>query len=249
MASLTTGKRDLVLRSPLLNAAGFLGCDGAAREALDFTRPGAYITPLLSLHRRTAAQGVRLLTFSGGFFLHTGMPNPRLRVAVAQDRRRWAELPCLVIVHLLLSTVAEAVEMVQWIESVEKASALELGLGEVDAAQAFALVRACAGELPLIAHLPLGTATSVFAAAAEAGAHAVSIGAPHGALPAKDGTPVRGRLYGPAVFPTALQAVSALKGQLNVPILTSGGVYHRQKTAAPLGPPAYQQINRVGSCG
>jgi dihydroorotate dehydrogenase (NAD+) catalytic subunit len=232
--TLTAGKRDLVLRTPLANAAGFLGCDAAARESLDFASLGGYITPPLSLQPRSAAHGPRLLTFPGGFLLHTGHPNAGLRAAIRQDRRRWGELPCPVVMHLLLRTPKEAAEMARWVESVEEISALELGLGEVDAAQAAAMVAACAGELPLIAQLPLGTPPSVFAAAVEAGAHAVSIGAPRGALPGRDGASVRGRLYGPAVFPLALQAVAVLKELLRVPILASGGVYRGEQVAALL---------------
>ncbi|MCX6071895.1 MAG: hypothetical protein NTU91_13740 [Chloroflexi bacterium] len=232
--TLTAGKRDLVMRTPLTNAAGFLGCDGAARESLDFTALGAYITPPLSLQPRSPSHGPRVLTFPGGFLLHTGHPNRGLRAAIRQDRRHWADMPCPVIAHLLLRTSGEASEMVRWIESVEEVSALELGLGEVDAAQAAALVTACAGELPLIAHLPLGTVTAVFEAAAGAGAHAVSIGAPRGALPGRDDAPVRGRLFGPAIFPLALQAVAALKERLQVPILASGGVYRGEQATALL---------------
>jgi len=232
--TLTAGKRDLVMRTPLANVAGFLGCDAAAREALDFAGLGAYITPPLSLQPRSPSHGPHVLAFPGGFLLHTGHPSPGLRAAIRQGRRHWADMPCPVIAHLLLRTSGEASEMVRWIESVEEVSALELGLGEVDAAQAAALVTACAGELPLIAHLPMGTATSVFEAAAGAGAHAVSIGAPRGALPGRDGAPVRGRLYGPAIFPLALQAVAALKERLPLPILASGGVYRDEQATALL---------------
>ena len=232
--TLTAGKRDLVMHTPLANAAGFLGSDAAARESVDFRNLGAYITSPLSLQPRSPSHGPRVLTFPGGFLLHTGHPNRGLRAAIRQDQRHWADMPCPVIAHLLLRTSDEASVMARWIESVEEVSALELGLGEVDAAQAAALVTACAGELPLIAHLPLGTATSVFEAAAEAGAHAVSIGAPRGALPGRDGAPVRGRLFGPAILPLALQAVAALKELLHVPILASGGVYRGGQAIALL---------------
>jgi dihydroorotate dehydrogenase (NAD+) catalytic subunit len=232
--TLIAGKRDLVMRTPFANAAGFLGCDAVARESFDFARLGAYITPSLSLEPRSAAHGPRLLTFPGGYLLHTGHPNAGLRAAIRRDRRHWAELPCPVIVHLLLRSPDEASEMARWVESVEEISALELGLGEVDTAQAAALVAACAGELPLVAHLPLGTPPAVFAAAVEAGAHAVSIGAPRGALPGPDGAAIRGRLYGPAVFPHALQAVIALREQLRAPILASGGVYRAEHAMALL---------------
>ena len=232
--TLTAGKRDLVMRAPLANAAGFLGCDAAARASFDFARLGAYITPPLSLLPRTAAHGTRVRTFPGGFLLHTGLPNRGLRAAIRQDRRHWAGMPCPVIVHLILRSAEEASEMARWLEPVEEVCALELGLGEADAVQAASLVAACVGELPLIAHLPLGAPASVFAAAIEGGAQAVSIGAPRGALPGRDGAPMRGRIYGPAVFPFAVQAVAGLKEHLAVPILASGGVYRGEQVAALL---------------
>lgn len=232
--TLSAGKRDLVIHTPFTNAAGFLGCDAAGRESIDFASLGGYITPPLSLQPRYPAHGPRLLPFSGGFLLHTGHPNAGLRAAMRRDRRHWAVLPCPVIVHLLVHGPEDAREAVRWVESIDDVAGLELGLGDVDAHQAAALVTASAGEVPLIAHLPLGTAPSVFIAAAEAGAQAVSIGAPRGALPGPDGATVHGRLYGPAVFPLALQAVAELKEHLRVPIFAGGGVYRREQAAALL---------------
>ncbi len=232
--TLSAGKRDLVIRTPFTNAAGFLGCDGAARQATDFAGLGAYITPPLSLQPRAVANGPRLLPYPGGFLLHTGHPNPGLRAAVRRERHHWAVLPCPVIVHLLVQGTEDAREATRWLESVDEVAGLEIGLGEVDAPQAAAVVAACAGELPLIAHLPLGTAVSVFVAAAEAGVQAVSIGAPRGALPGPHGAPVHGRLYGPAVFPLALHTVAQLKEQLHVPIFAGGGVYRREQAEALL---------------
>ncbi len=232
--TLSAGKRDLVIRTPFTNAAGFLGCDGAARQATDFAGLGAYITPPLSLQPRYPANGPRLLPYPGGFLLHTGHPNPGLRAAVRRERHHWAVLPCPVIVHLLVQGTEDAREATRWLESVDEVAGLEIGLGEVNAPQAAAVVAAGAGELPLIAHLPLGMAVSVFVAAAEAGAQAVSIGAPRGALPGPNGAPVHGRLYGPAVFPLALQTVAQLKKLLHVPIFAGGGVYRREQAEALL---------------
>jgi dihydroorotate dehydrogenase (NAD+) catalytic subunit len=232
--TLSAGKRDLVIRTPFTNAAGFLGCNGAARESIEFAALGAYITPPLSLQPRSPAGGPRLLPFPGGFLLHTGHPNPGLSAAIRHNRRHWAGLPCPVIVHLLAHGPEDARQAVRWIESVDVVAGLEIGLGEVDAHQAALVVAASTGEMPLIAHLPLGTAASVFVAAAEAGAQAVSIGAPRGALPGPDGTLVRGRLIGPAVFPIALRAVAQLAEQLRVPILAGGGVYRREQAVALL---------------
>ena len=235
---ITSGKRDLVLDRPWVNAPGFLGFAGEARECVAIERLGAFVTPPLSLPARTPARPPRLLTAEGSFLLHSGHPNPGLLAVLRQHQRAWSDLPVPVIAHLLLQSPDEAAEMAAHVEGVEAIAALELGLGEVGASRAAALVQACVGEVPLIAHLPLGTPVEVFAAAAEAGAQAVSIGAPRGALPAPDGTPVRGRLYGPAIFPLALQAVLQLAESLRVPILAGGGVY---------GPAQAQALRQAGA--
>jgi dihydroorotate dehydrogenase (NAD+) catalytic subunit len=231
---LSTGKRDLVLPSRWVNAAGFLGVAGEARELVDLPQLGAFITSPLSLQPRNPAHGPRLLAFPGGFLLHTGHPNPGLRAAVRRHGTAWSDLPLPVIVHLLLRTTDEAAELVTMLESIEACAGLELGLGEVDADQAADLVAACAGEIPVIAQLPLGAPAAVFAAVAEAGAQAVSVGAPRGALPGQAGSPVRGRLYGPAVFPFALQAVAELRETVRLPIFAGGGVYGRRHAQALL---------------
>ena len=135
---------------------------------------------------------------------------------------------------MLVQGPEDAREAARWLKSVDEVGGLEIGLGEVDERQASALVTASIGEVPLIAHLSLGTAVSVFVAAVEAGAQAVSIGAPRGALPGPDGAPVCGRLYGPAVFPLVLQTVVQLKEQLKVPIIAGGGMYRRAQADALL---------------
>jgi dihydroorotate dehydrogenase (NAD+) catalytic subunit len=229
---LSSGKRDLVLLRPWVNTPGFLGFAGEARDGASVERLGAFVTPPLSLLPRTLARPPRLRAAQGSFLLHTGHPNPGLPAVLRQHQRAWSDLRVPVIAHLLLQTPDEAAAMAALTEGVESIAALELGLGEVSASQAAAMVQACVGELPLIAHLPLGAPLDVFAAAAEAGVQAVSIGAPRGALPAPDGAPVHGRLYGPAIFPLALQGVVQLASALRVPILAGGGVYAPEQAQA-----------------
>ena len=58
----------------------------------------------------------------------------------------------------------------------------------------------------------------------DAGAVALSLGPPRGATVGKDGHLLRGRLYGTAVFPQALQMVEAL-AQEGYPVIGAGGIY------------------------
>lgn len=231
--ALTTGKRDLVIDPPWMNAAGVLGFTDESRDLVSLERLGAFVTDPLSLRPRTPAQGRRVLPFPGGFLLHTGHPNPGLSEALRRYRRRWAALPVPVIVHLLATTASETEEMVRRLEGVEGVTGVELGVEAEQPREVQALVRsAAAGELPVLARLPQERPPEVWLAAAEAGAAALVLGPPRGALPTPEGAAVEGRLYGPAVFPQALQAVRRLAPMLPCPLFASGGIYGPEEVNA-----------------
>jgi dihydroorotate dehydrogenase len=61
----------------------------------------------------------------------------------------------------------------------------------------------------------------------EAGAAAISLGAPRGSLPVNE-TFMHGRVYGPAVFPLGLQMTAELYA-MGIPVIGAGGVYERQQ--------------------
>ena len=107
---------------------------------------------------------------------------------------------------------------------------IEVGLPpEIDPDSAFDFAQAAIGELPAILRLPLEQADELAQVVIEAGASAVSLGAPRGKL---DG--MSGRMYGPAMFPLALRAVEKLTS-LGIPIIGAGGVYHPKDVASMLG--------------
>jgi dihydroorotate dehydrogenase len=109
---------------------------------------------------------------------------------------------------------------------------VELGIpSEADAGTASAFTRAALGELPVIARLPLERAVELAVAVHAAGAAAVSLSPPRGALPLPGGGLLRGRLYGPALFPHALETVRILTAQ-GLPVVGAGGVYRLEDAAA-----------------
>jgi dihydroorotate dehydrogenase (NAD+) catalytic subunit len=124
--------------------------------------------------------------------------------------------------------------MVRALESVEGVRALEIGLPpEADKEFTARLIQAGAEELPVVARLPLERSLELAQVAIGAGAVAVSLGPPRGALPGPDGRLLHGRLYGPALFPLALAVVQALaKGR--IPIIGACGVYHLADVEAML---------------
>jgi dihydroorotate dehydrogenase (NAD+) catalytic subunit len=139
-----------------------------------------------------------------------------------------------VIVHVLAQRGDEVHQIMQHIERFEFIAGIEIGIPpEADLDIVAQLVGAAQGERPVIARLSLEQAVSLAPLALQSGAAADSLGASRGALPGPSGKPVRGRLYGPALFPQALEAVRQLV-RLGVPVFAAGGVYQRWQVDAML---------------
>ncbi|RME07515.1 MAG: hypothetical protein D6803_03800 [Anaerolineae bacterium] len=186
---------------------------------------GAFVTPPLSRAPRSPAGGTRLLEFPGGVLLHTGLPNPGLKVAVRRYGPGWARAALPVIVHLIGESAAVLEMMVAAVETLEGVSAVEVGIPpDADAGLTTSLTRAARGELPLIVRLPLNRAVDLAPAAIESGADMISLGPPRGRLVDGRGNPVSGRLYGPAIFPQALWVVETL-AETGIPVIGGGGVF------------------------
>jgi dihydroorotate dehydrogenase (NAD+) catalytic subunit len=227
-------KSSLAFSLPLMNAAGTLGFAPEPRLHGELGQLGAFLTNPVSLQPRTPAHGVRGLPFPGGFLLHTGYPNPGLEAVLRRCVPRWERSPLPVIVHLLGQGVDDLASMALRLETVPGVMGIEIGFPkDVPRNLVKAFIEAACGELPLIARLPVDQAAELAPVALAAGAEAVSLGAPRGALPLPGGRLVEGRLYGPALFPQALAAVRSL-AQTGVPVIGAGGVYSQAQIQAML---------------
>lgn len=233
--TLSSGKHDLTIDPPWMNAAGFLGFSDEGRRLVDPARLGALVTPPVGARPRSPAQGRRLFEFPGGFLLHTGLPGPGLTAVVRRHRLRWAALPYAVIVHLLGTNPKEIYRMADLLGGVDEVGGIELGLGETEPGEAAALVTAAhASTRPILAHLPLDRPGDVARAAAGAGASALVIGPPRGAHRTPEGAMLHGRLYGPAILPLALRALERFLELGVCPVVAGGGVYTRRALEAML---------------
>ena len=222
-------KNDLFLAQPLMNAAGTLGFAPDPKLPVDLSQFGAFVTNPISYGSRTPAKGKRFATYAGGFLLHSGLPNPGLKTVIKKFAKRWARAAPPVIVHLLALEPASLARMIERLEGIEGIMAIEVGLPpNVDPDTTFDFTQAAIGELPAILRLPLEQADELGQTVIEAGASAVSLGAPRGKL-----ADLGGRMYGPGVFPLALQAVEKLAGS-GIPVIGAGGVYHHKDVEAML---------------
>lgn len=231
---LSGGKRELILDPPWTNASGSLGFSAETMSWIEPSALGGFITNPISLSRRTPAGGSRFLPTPGGFVLHTGLPNPGLRGVIRRHQRRWRLTGCPVILHLISGAPRELAQMGETVESIEDIDGVEVGVQAEDAMAAADLVRAAASHgLPVIARLPFEAATALAGAALDAGAAAISFAPPRAAIPGPGGTFVRGRLYGPAVLPMALELVKRIRqAGIEAPILAAGGIYRRKDLEA-----------------
>ena len=226
-------KRDLNFRKPLMNAAGMLGFAPDFHAIVPWDEFGAFVTNPLSLRPRVAASQPALIEYPGGFLLHTGLPNPGLNATLKKYARRWNDSPLPIIVHLMADRPEETKQMVQMLESIDNVLAVELGFAPLLADDILLLtLEMSIGELPLIFCLPPEEILSLGPRLIEAGADAISIGAPRGSL-MQNGSYVFGRLFGTSLFPQSLEIVHSA-AKLGLPIIGAGGVYSEDEVEAML---------------
>jgi len=234
-------KRDLDFRTPLMNAVGTLGFAPEARAAVEWADFGAFVTQPLSLRPRAPAAQPEMIPYPGGFLLHSGLPNPGFHAALKKNASRWAASELPIIVHLMADRPEETAQMVQKLENVENVAAAELGFAPLLADDILMLaLELSLGELPLIISLPWEQVLSLGPRLIQAGAAALSIAAPRGALPLNTEQRntdhwklVSGRLYGPSLFPQTLGIVRDA-ARLGLPIIGGGGVYSQENVEAML---------------
>ncbi len=237
--------RGLILRTPILAAAGAFGYGTEHGDDVDVARLGAICTRGTTRRARIGNAGPRMIEVAGGLLNGVGLQNPGIDAVVEKYAPLWATWRTPVIVNVAGETVADYVEIVRRLEGVSGIAGIELNLSCSNRARGglqFGLDAAAAGELtaavrratdlPLVAKLsPNATdVRSVARAAAAAGADALSaINTVSGMAvgPSRTG-PLLGSTYGglsgPAIRPIALRIVHEVAGAVDIPVIAVGGV-------------------------
>ncbi|MFH1446190.1 MAG: hypothetical protein ABIG43_02120 [Chloroflexota bacterium] len=218
-------KRDLIIDPPYVNAAGSLGYYPEANAVSDWHLLGAFITNPVSLRARKPAENRVCINFAGGFLLHSGLPNPGFSLVLKRYTQRWAFAPLPVIVHLIAEDVKSLTQMEQRLEVCENVIAVELGFApDTSADEAVRLIDSAVGELPIIVSLNPYQVSTIAPVLVDSRVSMVRICEARGMLPDDNGKLVHGRLYGPGLFPTALQAVHEVAA-MGFTVIGGGAVY------------------------
>jgi dihydroorotate dehydrogenase (NAD+) catalytic subunit len=232
-------KIGLSLRNPVLVASGCGGYGHTYRGLIDLAAFGAVVTNPITLRPRRGSAQPRLVETKAGFVLNTGQQNPGVRKVMQQYSPSWSRLGVPIIAHLPADEPDNLRRTARVLAGVEAVAAIELGLppGAV-VAEVEGWIRAVTEDcqLPLLVKLPLTEAVYLAEPVAAAGADALVVGGspPGAAILPPAGELVEGFLYGPALHSLTLQAVSLVKGLVDVPVVAAGGIHSLADIAALL---------------
>lgn len=231
-------KRDLYFSKPLINSAGSLGFAPDFRSLEDFgslLSLGAFVTNPISLRARMPTAEPKVIEFAGGVLIHTGLPNPGFNQVIKKYSAKWkrAELP--IIVNLMADRPEETQQMVRQLENIDNVMAVQLGFAPLLSDDIILLnLEMCLGELPLIFALPHEQILGLGAKLIQAGANAISIAPPRGAMYDENKNVVTGRLYGKSLYPRSLDIVRSA-GMIGLSMIGAGGVWTDADVESMLG--------------
>ena len=236
--------RGLVLRNPVIAAAGPFGNGVELADLVDLDRLGGIVTRGTTLKPRAGHEAPRTAEVPSGLLVGIGMQNPGIDVVLERYAQAWAAWHVPVILNLCAESVGDMVDCVRRLEGVPGIAGIEVnlscaggrggamwGLDEGSAGSLIAAVRR-ATELPVIAKLTASAADvrAIAHACEDAGADVISaINTLPGLVVSSDRLgPALGSGYGgisgPALKPVALRVVYEVAQVVDVPVIGIGGV-------------------------
>jgi dihydroorotate dehydrogenase (NAD+) catalytic subunit len=243
-------KSGLLLRNPVMTAAGTFGYGIEYARIAEIQRLGAIICKGTTLHPRSGNAHPRTLETASGMLNAIGLQNPGVHRVIEKYAPIWETWQTPVIVNIAGETVREFVQLAEILEGVPGVAGIEVNVscpniqagGAVFGASAEAVASVTAAvrratTLPLIVKLSpnSGDVRPTAVAAASSGADAVSLINTITGMSMNTTTrwPMlangTGGLSGPAIKPIALRMVYEVAAELltshpHVPIIGIGGI-------------------------
>jgi len=211
----------LIIRTPVLTAAGCFGFGSEYAERIDFTHIGAIVTRPIA--QRAGGEAIQLIEGSSSLIWRGGA-NSALDWVLSHHLDQWNTWSTPVILAIADDHVAVATAL----DSIEGIAGVEV-LVPNDVQRAARLIRAIRGVclLPLLAKLtPHDGIRDTARAVVEAGADALTVCAAPAAsawCPRRNAF-VDGRMIGPAILPLSLASLASLAATVRVPLIASGGI-------------------------
>lgn len=227
------GKGEMILETPVMNAAGAFGYGDVYRDIIQYEKLGAIVTAPISYEARSAARGGRVVPLDSALLLHTGLPNPGLNKALRKYRGLWESLSTKVIVHLIATTDDQVRKASARLDEEDCVDAIELGLrDDMTWQEASRLVGSAVTKTdkPVLVRLPVSDAYEIADAVAGAGASTLVVAAPPRgtARDPQSGKLISGRIYGPVVKPIVLNMVGQIARRVDIPVIGAGGIHSPQ---------------------
>ncbi len=224
---LGAGKREIVLRAPVLPAAGALGYDPRVTPVEGMERLGAYVTPVLGWRPRTHGHPRAMRVTGGALLCNRGM-NPGLRRAMRIHGGQWTTIGLPLVLALYASSYDDLAAASAYVERKGSAAALEIHLPRESTPDGYADILAALGRettLPAWVAVQADNARELADAAANLGAAAVVVAEPLlGQTLDADGRRVSGPLHSPALAPHYAQLVHSVADAIDIPVIARGGI-------------------------
>ena len=248
--TLTTDLGGLVLRTPVVVAAGCLRSPREMQGLVDLRKLGGIVTSSVTMQPRAGAPTPRVAETPSGVLSAVGLQNPGAEAFVREELPELLATGVPVVVSIAGSTVEEYVGVASLVSGVGAVAAMEVNLAcadderggaifahRADRAAEVAGAVARASRLPVFAKLcaEVPDLVDVAGACVHAGADGLTLisGVPGMSMGVMTMAPqlgaVTGRVSGPAIRPFAEKAVFEVSRALpEVPIFGVGGISEPQ---------------------
>jgi dihydroorotate dehydrogenase (NAD+) catalytic subunit len=223
-------KQGLLLRSPVMTAAGALGYGLEYDGPVEIEALGAIVTTPTTLRPQRGRPQPRLRELKDGLLLDTGTQNPGLGRVLREFAPRWDRGTVPVVLNVTGQWPMDFVHVADRLAGRRGICGLELTLPDAaTVSEVRQIVRRVRGatSLPLLAKLPLFRIDEMAGVCLEAGANALTVGlAPAGmSVDLATQTRLLGRVYGRMLKPLVLRAVDDAVRCTSAPVIACGGIH------------------------